>query len=120
MDYSEKLKDERWQKKRKKILKRDGYACVYCGEKNKILHVHHMYYVEGKEVFDYDDDALITLCEDCHNKFHTDLKALNYLYSTTSLDKQNIIRGIAYVIYNSSCSCSEIAFDYIKNLCGTD
>lgn len=40
---------------------------------NKILpglNVHHKYYISGKSPWEYDDDALITLCEDCHRKTH--------------------------------------------------
>ena len=35
------------------------------------LHVHHQYYIKGKEPWDYDDSALITLCADCHQKRHS-------------------------------------------------
>jgi hypothetical protein len=31
------------------------------------LHVHHRYYLRGKKPWEYDDDALTTLCEDCHD-----------------------------------------------------
>lgn len=30
------------------------------------LNVHHKYYVNGKNPWEYDDEALITLCQDCH------------------------------------------------------
>ena len=32
----------------------------------KALNVHHKYYVNGKNPWEYDDEALITLCQDCH------------------------------------------------------
>ena len=32
----------------------------------KALNVHHKYYVNGKKPWEYDDEALITLCQDCH------------------------------------------------------
>lgn len=35
-----------------------------------ILHVHHKYYVINKLAWNYPDDALITLCKDCHQKLH--------------------------------------------------
>lgn len=71
--YDKQLKTKEWRAKREKILKRDGYKCAYCGSKSK-LNVHHKYYnlyPNGKyvNVFDYPDDALITLCESCHKKF---------------------------------------------------
>lgn len=34
------------------------------------LNVHHKYYVRGKKPWEYDDDALVTLCADCHKKRH--------------------------------------------------
>ena len=36
----------------------------------KGLNVHHKYYIKGKAPWEYEDDALITLCEDCHKKAH--------------------------------------------------
>jgi hypothetical protein len=30
------------------------------------LGCHHRYYLPGKEPWDYPDNALVTLCEDCH------------------------------------------------------
>lgn len=38
--------------------------------KAKGLNIHHQYYVKGKFPWEYDDDALVTLCEDCHKKLH--------------------------------------------------
>ena len=32
MKYSEKLRDPRWQKARLKVLERDNWTCVNCGE----------------------------------------------------------------------------------------
>ena len=62
--YSEKLKDPRWQGKRLEIIKRDGNKCVFCGETNK-LEVHHGYYETGLEPWEYDDETLHTLCNEC-------------------------------------------------------
>ena len=64
--YLEKLKDPRWQKKRLEIFERDGWACASCDDKNNTLVCHHRYYLPGKEPWDYPEDALVTLCEDCH------------------------------------------------------
>ena len=38
------------------------------------LNVHHKYYVRRKQPWEYDDDALITLCSDCHGKVHEENK----------------------------------------------
>lgn len=66
MTYSEKLKDPRWQKTRLKVLERDNFTCVCCGDSTKQLHVHHCYYVSKREPWDYNHHALLTLCIDCH------------------------------------------------------
>ena len=64
--YSEKLKDPRWQKVRLKILERDEWACQQCFDSSTSLVVHHLYYEQDKEPWDYPDAAFITLCERCH------------------------------------------------------
>jgi hypothetical protein len=66
MRYSDKLKDPRWQKKRLEILQRDQWMCQKCGDSDSTLHVHHRNYVKDLEPWDYPNDSLITLCEDCH------------------------------------------------------
>jgi len=64
MNYSEKLKDPRWQKKRLEILERDEWACKRCGNNEKTLHVHHKKY--HKEPWNAKNEDLRTLCEECH------------------------------------------------------
>ena len=68
--YADKLKDPRWQQRRLRILERDYWTCRQCGEASKHLHVHHRYYVPGKEPWEAPDEALMTLCEDCHKGVH--------------------------------------------------
>lgn len=65
--YSEKLRDPRWQKKRLKILERDGFKCRDCGSKTKTLEVHHTYYAKG-EPWDTPDEFLMAVCCSCHPK----------------------------------------------------
>jgi hypothetical protein len=66
MDYAEKLKDPRWQKKRLEILNRDHWTCKYCGEKERTLHVHHLFYFKDKDPWEVNNGFLVTLCEGCH------------------------------------------------------
>lgn len=75
--YYELLKDERWINKREEILQRDNYRCVPCTNKaddlpqlGKILHVHHLIYIKGAAPWEYNNDDLITVCDECH-KFIT-------------------------------------------------
>lgn len=69
MTYAEKLLDPRWQKKRLKILERDKFSCVWCGDTETTLHVHHLVYMV-KNPWESDDDHLISLCKDCHDIYH--------------------------------------------------
>jgi hypothetical protein len=69
--YSEKLKDPRWQKKRLEILSRDNFSCLICGDSESTLHVHHRYYINGREPWDYNDNLLATLCDSCHSSEHS-------------------------------------------------
>jgi len=65
-NYSEKLSDPRWQKKRLEILERDEWNCQICHDSTSTLVVHHRKYLPNTDPWDYPDDLLITLCEDCH------------------------------------------------------
>lgn len=67
--YSEKLLSPLWDEKRLKILKRDGFLCRSC-QRKKLLHVHHLIYIDGREPWQYRDADLLTLCEDCHDSVH--------------------------------------------------
>jgi len=73
-NYSEKLKDPRWQKKRLEVLERDNWKCQNCGDEQSMLAVHHLYYEKGKEPWDYPLEAFKTLCELCHEDEHSSRK----------------------------------------------
>jgi len=66
MDYVEKLKDPRWQKKRLEVFERDGWSCKACRRKDRTLHVHHLFYFKDTEPWEINNGFLVTLCEDCH------------------------------------------------------
>jgi hypothetical protein len=65
-EYYEKLKDPRWQKKRLEIFQRDDFTCQRCYSTENTLNVHHLYYIPDREPWDYPNDILITLCQECH------------------------------------------------------
>jgi 5-methylcytosine-specific restriction endonuclease McrA len=73
--YSDLLDTAEWRQRRAPILSRDQYRCQDCGRCEEsagkgTLQVHHKYYVRGRLPWNYLDDALITLCSDCHRKRH--------------------------------------------------
>ena len=81
MNYSEKLKDPRWQKVRLKAMERDSFCCSKCLNDKITLHVHHKVYLTGKEPWDYPLHYLTTLCEQCHEAEHSTglTQAISYL-----------------------------------------
>lgn len=68
--YAEKLRDPRWQRKRMEILQRDGWACFGCGGADNTLHVHHRYYISGRDPWEYPEFCYVTLCDICHTSAH--------------------------------------------------
>ncbi len=69
MNYTDQYKHPKWQKKRLEILERDNYTCRKCREREDTLHVHHLIYFQNKNIWDYHDIQLITLCDECLNAF---------------------------------------------------
>lgn len=63
--YSTKLRDPRWQKKRLRVMERDGFCCQNCGDTTTTLNVHHFEY--NGDPWETEDGNLITFCEDCHS-----------------------------------------------------
>ena len=68
--WKKQYKNPKWKQKRLQILKRDNYTCMRCGDKDSILHVHHLKYKRGGYIWEVEDKDLITLCETCHEKEH--------------------------------------------------
>ena len=64
--YAEYLKSDAWQRKRFVVLRRDNWACQYCGA--KATEVHHKRYARniGKEPIHW----LVSLCKQCHRNQH--------------------------------------------------
>jgi 5-methylcytosine-specific restriction endonuclease McrA len=68
-EYYKELHDKRWYIKRKHIMELDDFKCRECGSTENLV-VHHKDYLDNKKAWEYPDDMLITLCEDCHSKLH--------------------------------------------------
>lgn len=73
MEYNELLKDPRWQRKRLEAMQADRFSCQICFRTEKTLNVHHKKYIPGTMPWEYDTRDLITLCEDCHAKYHRNI-----------------------------------------------
>lgn len=91
LSYNEQIKSPHWQKRRLQILQRDNFTCQICGSTEKTLHVHHLCYRKDAKIWDYPDNTLITLCEDCHRMEH-EMQSEND-YSVTNLIHDLLISG---------------------------
>ena len=61
--------NEEWKYRRKEILKIDNHRCKRCKSSSN-LQVHHLRYSRDREIWDYKDKDLVTLCESCHKEIH--------------------------------------------------
>lgn len=62
------LRSGDWEQKRQHVLFRDNYTCKHCGKQDGAMFVHH------KDNYNYKTaqlNELVTLCWDCHTKFHS-------------------------------------------------
>lgn len=84
--YGEQLRHPNWQRKRLEILQRDEFTCQACHDSESTLHVHHRRYIKGNKVWEYDDNDLVTLCEECHEDAHAKDARLSYIYTFTRVD----------------------------------
>ena len=107
--YSEKLKDPKWQKLRLQILERDNWTCQKCFDDESMLVVHHKYYENNKDPWEYPLEAFITLCEYCHELERNErplleqelllsLKKQGFLYE----DIINLLEGFRYLEHQQS------------------
>lgn len=70
IDFKDQYKHPKWQKKRLEVLSGSGFSCDNCGISDKQLHVHHLRYKKGAEIWDYNNGELVSLCESCHKEAH--------------------------------------------------
>lgn len=68
--YYELLRHPEWQKKRLVVMQAAGFECAHCGAKDITLNVHHRYYLKGRKPWEYPDEHLDCLCEQCHEAEH--------------------------------------------------
>lgn len=81
MNYSDYLKSEHWQRKRKEALEFYGYSCVIC--QGHPDHVHHRHY----ETLWHEDVAkdLTVLCEKHHKMAHDIIEPVREFSLTENL-----------------------------------
>jgi hypothetical protein len=105
-NYSEKLKDPRWQKKRLHIFERDRWTCVFCGGSDESLNVHHLCYFPRTEPWEYDEIFLMTLCEPCHESRAVEDGTIrnSYLLRALLLDSKKSLEDLMEDSFNAPLS----------------
>jgi hypothetical protein len=66
-------KNQQWKKFREEVFELDGGVCIRCGRNlndEKIFHVHHKEYIQGRLPWDYPYNLCETLCRGCHASAH--------------------------------------------------
>jgi hypothetical protein len=87
MSYKKDLKDKRWFNFANEVKKRDGYKCRICNS-NKNLHVHHLYYLPKLKPWEYDKEAVVTVCDLHHELLTFELPKLSGIIAFEILTKQ--------------------------------
>lgn len=63
-----------WRAVRDKIVQRDNHECQMCKEEGRVttnaLLVHHIKHLKDYPELAFEEDNLITVCHDCHEKLH--------------------------------------------------
>jgi len=103
MNYSDKLKDPRWQRRRLQIFERDNWKCRVCANEEITLCVHHIEYINGRDPWEYPDSYLITLCEDCHSRWGEIVNIIPVKSLAFELLRESLIGMPSF-----SANCSEV------------
>jgi hypothetical protein len=90
-----------WNKRRKKVLKRDGYMCQNCGARggpngNADLHVHHI--VPKSSGGSHKLSNLATECKECHNAIHNDTVKSSNQQTSSDNHRSALYDNIEYII----------------------
>lgn len=110
-DYKKQYLDPRWQRKRLFILERDDWRCQCCYSKENTLNVHHRIYINDKDLWDYPDNLLITLCVDCHKSEKEDMQK-----SLSELNLQMKKKFLSDEVMDIAIGIKEIGLDNFSEL----
>ncbi|WP_159950879.1 HNH endonuclease [Polaribacter septentrionalilitoris] len=67
-----------WKYMRLKILFRDNFTCKDCGSYGTSHSVHHRYYIKNRFPWEYQPNALVSLCNECHKNRHQNEEIVIY------------------------------------------
>lgn len=49
-------------------MQQHNFQCEICDSSDKTLNIHHGYYLSGLKPWEYPEESLHCLCEDCHKQ----------------------------------------------------
>lgn len=101
--YYELLKDPRWQRKRLEIMKLANFHCQQCDAEDKTLNVHHSFYEKGLYPWQYPEESLYCLCEDCHKKAQDIKTLINRQLGKVSLEFHEQVLGYLMGMEMADC-----------------
>lgn len=91
--------------KRLEILQRDDWACTFCGDKEKTLHVHHRQYIKGRMPWEYEEEFLTTLCFECHEEITNEKRLFDASSRAILEGDHEQVRGyIDMIVARRDCS----------------
>lgn len=85
-DINDVYKDSRWQKLRLKKLEQAGWKCECCGKEQGdgiYFSVRHKKFIQGRQVWEYSEDELIVLCNECNSAVQ---ECREFLYNLNAKD----------------------------------
>jgi hypothetical protein len=113
MEYSEKLKDQRWVEFSSWVKNYYGNKCSGCGCEAK-LHAHHRIYDFKRELWDYDMLEMDCLCKGCHTTYHRNKNYLTSVLMNSSL-AYDYEFSVVILIIEALCQADHNSFNDILN-----
>ncbi len=86
--------DDRWIQLGKSLRRSRGNSCQSCKRGDVATQVHHVNYRRGAEIWDYDEEELVLLCAECHDKIHKSIIAFRDTASRVNATNMMAITGL--------------------------
>lgn len=71
--YETLMRDWRWLKFSDELKERRGYECEICGlerSETRCLQAHHLGYLSNRLPWEYPDEKMLVVCDECHHNIH--------------------------------------------------
>ena len=97
-------KDPRWQKKRLERFELAGWKCCECSSTKNELNLHHYWYENGRDVWDYPDACFVVLCDGCHESWHAKKSSIDKVlkFSLSEMDQAHgLLCGLRCATYGT-------------------